>query len=310
MQAKEALKIADKLVLSHTGKSLTEIQRLIFEGAWKGKTYEEVAIESGYQPNYIRQDAGPKLWRLLSTVLGERIGKTYLHAVFLSLDQESNVEEKLMPYQPNIICNRDVFVLLDQSGSMTKPDTEGKLKRWDSLREQVMSHVDRIVSYNVDGENICSSIKIFLFSKKRVKDEYFTVNNVSQVENIFLENRPDSTTFVEPTLNSCLEEWFKQRTESKTQGALFIIYTDGQFDDTVDFENLVKRTCAKLDNQNIIKIFIIGVGKDIDEEYFQKLDNNLKTNVDRHNNSCDIVGFSLANEIDDIIEMIDKEFRQ
>jgi von Willebrand factor type A domain len=275
----------------------------------QGKTYEEVAIESRYQLNYIRQDAGPKLWRLLSTVLGERIGKTYLQAVFLSLAEESNVEEKLMFYQSNIISNRDVFILLDRSGSMTKADTEGKLKRWDSLKEQVMSHVDRILSYDVDGEKICSSIQIFLFSKKRVKDEYYTVKNVGQVENIFLENIPVSTTFVEPTLNRCLEEWFKQRTESKTQGALFIIYTDGQFDDTVDFENLVKRTCTKLDNQNIIKIFIIGVGKDIDEEYFQRLDNNLKTNVDKHKNSCDIVGFSLANEIEDIIEIIDKEFR-
>ncbi|WP_071188220.1 VWA domain-containing protein [Trichormus sp. NMC-1] len=212
-----------------------------------------------------------------------------------------------MSYQPDAICNRDVFILIDQSGSMTKRDTEGRMRRWDSLKEQVMSHVDSILNYEVNGVKISNSIRISLFSRNRVKDEKFRVTDVTHVENIFIENNPDSTTFITPTLKDCLNEWFENYNTSKTQKAIFIIYTDGQFDDTDAFEKLIQETCAKLKNDSIIKIIIIGVGKEIDEEYFERLDNNTKNNVDINGNPCDILLFELANKVENIINLIQKE---
>lgn len=311
MNVEEALKNANKIVSEHHGKPLTEVQELIFRGAWEGKTYEEIVNDSGYQYqlNYIKQDAGPKLWKLLSIALNEKINKAGLQAAFLQVVlphfEKPSLEERFMQSDP--ICNRDVFILIDQSGSMTTPDAEGGMRRWDSLRELIMSHVDSILRHEVNGAKICSSMRISLFSRNRVKDEKFTVDDVTKVKNIFRENQPDATTFITPTLKDCLNEWFKSRNASKTEGAFFIIYTDGQFDDTVAFEKLIKETCSKLENDSLIKILIIGVGKEIDVEYFERLDTNTKNNLDMHQKRCDIVVFDLVNNIEDIKAFMRKE---
>lgn len=311
MNVEEALDIANRLAQEKTGEPLSKVHQVIFQGAWQGKTYEEVAEDSEYQLNYIKQDAGPKLWKLLSDALGERIGKkdlpgTFLQAALEQLKELDLEDDKPMKKLPAKICNRDVHILIDQSGSMTKRDAEGRMRRWDSLREQVMSNVDSILSYENAGEKICEYVRIFLFSRNRVKDEKFKVENVTHVDNIFLENRPDSTTFIKPTLEDCIKEWF-QKSNKDRQGAFFIIYTDGQFDDTEAFEELVSSTCRQLNDQSLVKIIIIGVGKEIDEEYFEKLDNNAKGNLDVNGNPCDIVVFDLASRIDDILNLLERE---
>ena len=49
--------------------------------AWQGETYEEMAETSRYSLNYLKQDVGPKVWRLLSKVLGEKVGKANFRLV-------------------------------------------------------------------------------------------------------------------------------------------------------------------------------------------------------------------------------------
>ncbi|MFB2974509.1 AAA-like domain-containing protein [Aerosakkonema sp. BLCC-F183] len=215
--------------------------------------------------------------------------------------------EPIMSQSLNKIYNRDVFMLIDQSGSMTKRDADGNMKRWDSLKEIVMSHVDAILSKESeeDMEKICDVINIALFSRNIVRRDPILVKNVERVESIFIENRPDSTTFIAPTLSKCLDQWFSSRATSKTQGAFFIIYTDGQFDDTKAFEKLIVETCAKLEDESVIKILIIGIGKEVDREYFDKLDT--KKNSDKNGNPCDIVVFDLATEMEDIIELMERQ---
>lgn len=112
----------------------------------------------------------------------------------------------------------------------------------------------------------------------------------------------------------CLNKWFDSRDNSQSQGAFFIIYTDGQFDDTSKFEELVRSTCLKLDDDRIIKIIVIGIGKDIDKLYFEQLDKNAKNNVDKNSKPCDIVDFERWAQYDDgesdppsIIDIMERE---
>ncbi|ELR99511.1 AAA-like domain-containing protein [Gloeocapsa sp. PCC 73106] len=58
-----------------TGKHLSDIEMMVLYLAWEGKTYEEIAQQTGYTVDYINKDVGNKLWRKLSEILGEKVSK-------------------------------------------------------------------------------------------------------------------------------------------------------------------------------------------------------------------------------------------
>ncbi|MFH7030971.1 MAG: AAA-like domain-containing protein [Heteroscytonema crispum UTEX LB 1556] len=66
---------ADQAVFSNTGKHLSDIEMMVFQGAWEGKTYDDIARIYGYSAEYLNKDVGNKLWRKLSELLGETVTK-------------------------------------------------------------------------------------------------------------------------------------------------------------------------------------------------------------------------------------------
>ncbi|WP_026732691.1 AAA-like domain-containing protein [Fischerella sp. PCC 9605] len=85
-----ALKLADTAVFAKTSRHLRNIEVAVLRGAWLGQKYDQIALESGYTPEYIKHDVGPKLWQTLSFSLGEKVSKTNLMAV---LAQRASQEE-------------------------------------------------------------------------------------------------------------------------------------------------------------------------------------------------------------------------
>ncbi|NMG05524.1 NB-ARC domain-containing protein [Brasilonema sp. UFV-L1] len=82
MNVEEVLNFTDALIFVKKGKHLSDVQRLIIQAAWSGtrQGYDQIAQANGYSPNYLKQDAGPKLWQLLSDVFGEKIKKSNFRA--------------------------------------------------------------------------------------------------------------------------------------------------------------------------------------------------------------------------------------
>ena len=76
MDIEELLSFVDQFVYTRTGKHLKDIEILIIRGSWQGQNYEEIAEVHGYTDKYLRQDVGPKLWKLLSDTFDERVSKT------------------------------------------------------------------------------------------------------------------------------------------------------------------------------------------------------------------------------------------
>ncbi|MEM6451011.1 MAG: AAA-like domain-containing protein [Cyanobacteria bacterium P01_D01_bin.105] len=66
---------ADDVLFKTTQQHLSDVECKVLEGAWLGKTYDQMAMEYGYSPEYLNKDVGNKLWRKLSAGLGERVGK-------------------------------------------------------------------------------------------------------------------------------------------------------------------------------------------------------------------------------------------
>jgi AAA-like domain len=91
-----ALKAADAAVFATTSRHLRNIEVAVLRGAWLGQRYDEIAAESGYTPEYIKHDVGPKLWQLLSSSLGEKVSKINLVAVLAQQVNRGAVENVLV----------------------------------------------------------------------------------------------------------------------------------------------------------------------------------------------------------------------
>ncbi|MBF2020875.1 MAG: hypothetical protein IGR93_12405 [Hydrococcus sp. C42_A2020_068] len=78
MNFEEVFKVLDTDVFAKTQRHLKDVERFILWRAWEGQTYDEMAEASNYRytPSYLKQDVGPKLWKLLSEALGEEVSKT------------------------------------------------------------------------------------------------------------------------------------------------------------------------------------------------------------------------------------------
>lgn len=93
MDDREALRVVDDLVYEKTGKRLNDLQRVILQGTLQGENYKEIyqKISKQYSLEYLSQDVGYKLWRLLSRVFGEKVNKKNLRsAIERALQQNSS----------------------------------------------------------------------------------------------------------------------------------------------------------------------------------------------------------------------------
>lgn len=80
---------ANQVVFKNTGKHLSDIETKVLQGAWDGKTYEEMAQIHGYSAEYLNKDIGNKLWRKLSVFLGEPVTKKNFTEALSRVNPES-----------------------------------------------------------------------------------------------------------------------------------------------------------------------------------------------------------------------------
>ena len=212
-----------------------------------------------------------------------------------------------MPSQK--IYDRKVYMLIDQSGSMARRDALfNNQRRWKAIAEALEGHVYNILNHQgMNGEKICDEITMTFFSPNRPAAVSRPIQDDSQVIELFEENQPDSNTFITPTFQQVVEQWFGTR--SPNQGGFIIIYTDGALDDRDAFVNYVEATAAKLNSQDELKIVIIGFGSDVnrDPSFYLKLDANSRSFLDKNSKTCNIVVFDVLNKMPGIIQLLDSQ---
>lgn len=72
----EAIKIANQVLSNKANRNLTDVEILVFKGAWHRQEYDQIAAQNQYTTRYISQDVAPKLWILLTEALGEKVKKS------------------------------------------------------------------------------------------------------------------------------------------------------------------------------------------------------------------------------------------
>lgn len=110
MDIEAALELADALVFAQTKKHLDDLQTAIFRGSWQGNSFTEIAESCNCDDSHAKE-VGSKLWKILSSALGEKVGKKSLKAALERrwkaqqsgkvLTPENSVTDRVQPSQPD-----------------------------------------------------------------------------------------------------------------------------------------------------------------------------------------------------------------
>jgi len=102
MDIETALIFTDALVFAQMGTHLSDLQQAMLRESlsWQRQSYDQIADTYGYSATYLKHDVGPKLWKLLSEALGEKVNKTNFRAAIErrweaeNRDRESKNQER------------------------------------------------------------------------------------------------------------------------------------------------------------------------------------------------------------------------
>ncbi|MCG6138502.1 MAG: NB-ARC domain-containing protein [Nostoc sp. LLA-1] len=83
MNAKEAIQAIDDLVFAKQGRWLEEPEKIVLRSAWLDLDYKDIAEKSAYDINLLQRRVAPKLWVLLTGILGngEKVTKKRLRGI-------------------------------------------------------------------------------------------------------------------------------------------------------------------------------------------------------------------------------------
>jgi hypothetical protein len=158
MEAEQLIHQIDNVVFHKTQRHLRDIEVWILKESWHGKTYEEIAAQYNYTTQYLCQDIGPKLWKLLSEVFEETVGKRNfrtclersLNRNFLDVKDSFQHQISVPPFVPEVSLGREV-TLAPRDASVANcdwadaPDIEpfyGQDKALQTLRQSVIGATD------------------------------------------------------------------------------------------------------------------------------------------------------------------------
>lgn len=89
MNFQEAFKAIDAQVFAKLGRHLSKAEKLVVEAAWEDRSYQDIAQGSSYNSPYLQHQVGPKLWLILSSILGNgtRITKKRLRSILEPMEE-------------------------------------------------------------------------------------------------------------------------------------------------------------------------------------------------------------------------------
>lgn len=158
MNFEEALRVVNAVVSAKEGRNLSDAEETVLQGAWDGKTYEQMAETSSYAVNYLKNDAGPNFWKLLSTALGEKVSKANFRAVLerqskSSYGAASNIQLQQVLQPQESISQPEVEAAHSRASNFVDwgkaPDIRvfyGRHKELDDLQKGILEKNYRLVA--------------------------------------------------------------------------------------------------------------------------------------------------------------------
>ncbi|MCT7993178.1 NB-ARC domain-containing protein [Laspinema olomoucense] len=145
MEIQDALQWTDELIFERTGKHLDSLQRVILEGAWDGKGYQDIAEEYHCSSDHVRKSAS-ELWKLLSELLGEDVKKKNVRSL---------IENKIFSYyEDSVHIGNNINVCNDLYKNSKKPKNRSPStpKNQSEPRHDLSQAPDNLRFYNRTDE--------------------------------------------------------------------------------------------------------------------------------------------------------------
>ncbi|HBB34240.1 MAG TPA: hypothetical protein DDZ80_05325 [Cyanobacteria bacterium UBA8803] len=166
MEYNEALALVNKAFLENHNRSLNDLETFVFQGAWQGQTYEQIAMERGYAAGTIARDVGFKFWKLLREALGEKASHTNFRTALERYRNRVGELEAEPPESPESKPGNDSMIHNEQF--------EGFTKIIDLIKSQRNKEIDVIA---ISANNYDLFIKVDKISPEHesvIRDEPFT----------------------------------------------------------------------------------------------------------------------------------------
>jgi len=189
------------------------------------------------------------------------------------------------------LANRDYYLVLDKSGSMSTDDCPGGKTRWDYAQESVLAIARKLNEFDPDGIAIvpfASTAKLY--------------DNVTpaKVADLFKENEPGGGTNLATALDVVFRDYNakKKAGTTKANGAIAIVITDGQpLDGPAAAKGIVAfgNSLSNADEEFGISFFQIGHDQAA-TAYLKSLDDDLGKQGAKH----DIVDTKTIDEVEAI----------
>lgn len=111
----EIIEFATKVIHAKTGESTSYIHKVILRESLLEikKTYAQIAQENNYSENYIKFWLAPKLWQVLSTVVGEKVNKTNCRTLL-----NQYIEKTIVPHHLSKPQNNDNLIVESLEGQV------------------------------------------------------------------------------------------------------------------------------------------------------------------------------------------------
>lgn len=213
MDFEEAIKILDATVFAKKKFHLKDVEVLILRGAWQGKKYYEIAEASGYTPTYLQQDIGPKLWKLISEVLEEKVSKTNFQAA-LERHWLASVESATQAKIENSAVAREITFIHDREENQAF-NSEEELSIYS--KPKFVGREKAIADFN---NLFKQGAKIILvqgeggIGKSLLSWEYLTTHGFDVILDLWMARETANIT----DAKSVVEEWLKRHFQEEAAG--------------------------------------------------------------------------------------------
>ena len=150
MEFDEAYRIAEAAVKKINKRLNARVQVAILRGTWQGDTYEVIAKTATYTPRYLQQDAGPKLWKLLTEAFGTEINKNNFRTFMETGLQRHAASPELLPAASNGLQAR-ITRRLDLRDAPDVSQFRGRDRTLQELEDRIFSGCRVLCIYGVGG---------------------------------------------------------------------------------------------------------------------------------------------------------------
>ncbi|MDJ0660911.1 MAG: ATPase [Crocosphaera sp.] len=150
----------DKLIFSHTGEHLDDLETAILEGTFDYQKYAEIANNIHRSEKYVK-DMAAQLWRKVSNALGEEVNK-------------SNIKSSLQRYYYSHFSNSNFISNIEiNKGNICEGSSENNNQQDKIKLEAKLETVSELIKEGLTIERIAKVLKLPL---ELVQEEASKIN--------------------------------------------------------------------------------------------------------------------------------------